>query len=64
MSRHDRTPRTDTERTTLYDEIIGKIIAELEAGRMPWVQPWGTAAANLFQRMTKPPSTEIDWPVT
>ena len=26
------------------DEITGKILAELEAGRLPWVQPWGTAA--------------------
>jgi antirestriction protein ArdC len=26
-------------RTSLYDEITGKIIAELEAGRVPWVQP-------------------------
>jgi hypothetical protein len=23
---------------------LDKIIAELEAGRMPWVRPWGTAA--------------------
>lgn len=26
---------------SLYDEVTGKIIAELEAGRLPWVQPWG-----------------------
>ena len=44
MSRHDRTPRTGADRANLYDEITGKIIAELEAGRLPWVQPWGTAA--------------------
>ncbi len=31
---------------SLYDEITGKILAELEAGRLPWVQPWGTAAAK------------------
>jgi antirestriction protein ArdC len=30
-------------RTNLYDEVTAKIIAELEAGRLPWVQPWGTA---------------------
>ena len=29
------------ERTNLYDEVTAKIIAELEAGRFPWVQPWG-----------------------
>ena len=30
-------------RTTLYDDVTVKIIAELEAGRFPWVQPWGRA---------------------
>ena len=25
---------------SLYDEVTGKIIAQLEAGRFPWVQPW------------------------
>lgn len=25
----------------LYEEVTGRIIAELEAGRVPWVQPWG-----------------------
>jgi len=34
------------DRSNLYDEITGKIIAELEAGRFPWVQPWGASAAN------------------
>ncbi|BAV50836.1 ardC antirestriction protein [Mesorhizobium loti] len=34
------------DRSNLYDEITGKIIVELEAGRFPWVQPWGTSAAN------------------
>ncbi|WP_157215312.1 ArdC family protein [Flavisphingomonas formosensis] len=28
-------------RANLYDEVTGRIIAELEAGRFPWVQPWG-----------------------
>lgn len=46
MSRHDRTPRTGSDRTNLYDEIADKIIADLEAGRFPWVQPWGKAAAR------------------
>lgn len=27
--------------TSLYDEVTAKIVAELEAGRFPWVQPWG-----------------------
>ncbi len=46
MSRHDRGVRTGSDRANLYDEITTKIIAELEAGRVPWVQPWGTSAAK------------------
>ncbi|KAB2722438.1 DUF1738 domain-containing protein [Brucella intermedia] len=46
MSRHDRAPRPAKDRTNLYDDITGKIIADLEAGRFPWVQPWGTPAAG------------------
>jgi antirestriction protein ArdC len=38
---------------SLYDEITDKIIAELEAGRVPWVQPWGTAAAKAPLAMPK-----------
>jgi antirestriction protein ArdC len=33
--------RASSERTSLYDEVTARIIAELEAGRLPWVQPWG-----------------------
>jgi antirestriction protein ArdC len=46
MSRHDRNARSGADRTSLYDDITNKIIAELESGRLPWVQPWGTAAAK------------------
>lgn len=46
MSKYDRTPRSGSDRTNLYDEITGKIIAELEAGRFPWVQPWGKATTK------------------
>jgi len=46
MSRHDLSVRTGSDRSNLYDEITTKIIAELEAGRVPWVQPWGTSAAK------------------
>jgi len=34
-------------RSSLYEEITGKIIAELEQGRVPWVQPWGAVTAPL-----------------
>jgi antirestriction protein ArdC len=46
MSRHKSPPRSGKDRTNLYDEITTKIIGQLEAGRVPWVQPWGTAAAK------------------
>jgi len=32
-------------RVNLYDEVTARIVAELEAGRVPWVQPWGSAVA-------------------
>jgi antirestriction protein ArdC len=32
------------DRSSLYQEITGRIIAELEQGRVPWVQPWNAAA--------------------
>jgi len=57
MSRHDRTPRTGTDRANLYDEITGKIIAELEAGRLPWVQPWGKSTAMAPLGLPKNAST-------
>jgi type IV secretion system protein TrbI len=38
---------------SLYQEITDKIIAELEAGRVPWVQPWGTMAAKASLTMPK-----------
>ena len=36
-----------TDRASLYQEITGKIIAELEQGRLPWVQPWLFKAAGV-----------------
>ncbi len=43
MTDASRTARSDGERASLYAEITTRIIAELEAGRLPWVQPWGGA---------------------
>ena len=34
----------DHQGASLYDEVTARIIAELEAGRFPWVQPWRSAA--------------------
>lgn len=58
MSRHDRTVRAGSNRASLYQEITNKIIAELEAGRVPWVQPWGTAAAKAPLAMPKNAATD------
>ncbi|MCO6185207.1 ArdC family protein [Rhizobium sp. L1K21] len=46
MSSKNRKSGARGDRINLYSEITDKIIAELEEGRLPWVQPWGTAAAN------------------
>lgn len=32
---------TEPPRINLYDEVTARIVGELEAGRVPWVQPWG-----------------------
>src|SRR5216683_5356314 len=53
MSRHTARVRSGSGRTSLYDEITSKIISEFEAGRVPWVQPWGTAAAKAQLAMPK-----------
>jgi antirestriction protein ArdC len=34
-------PAAAEPRANLYDEVTARIVAELEAGRIPWVQPWG-----------------------
>ncbi len=57
MSNHAFRARAGQGRASLYDEITDKIIAELEAGRVPWVQPWGTAAARAPLAMPKNAST-------
>jgi len=44
-------------RTNFYDDITSKIIAELEAGRFPWVQPWGTPSAKAHLSLPKNAST-------
>src|SRR5262245_15965473 len=46
MSRSIARARAGRDRTSLYQEITDKIITELEAGRVPWVQPWGTVAGK------------------
>ncbi len=57
MSQSAARARSGQDRTSLYQEITDKIIAELEAGRAPWVQPWGTAAAKAALAMPRNAST-------
>jgi antirestriction protein ArdC len=57
MSRHHARARAGQTRASLHDEITDKIIAELEAGRLPWVQPWGSAAATAPLALPKNAAT-------
>jgi len=57
MPRSSSRPASDAERANLYDEITTRIIAELESGRLPWVQPWGTAGVSAPLAMPKNAST-------
>jgi antirestriction protein ArdC len=57
MAKYDRSARSGADRTNLYDDITNKIIAELEEGRVPWVQPWGTSAAKAPLAMPKNAAT-------
>jgi antirestriction protein ArdC len=57
MSSDAARARSGFDRTSLYDDITAKIIAELEEGRVPWVQPWGTAAAKAPLAMPRNAAT-------
>ncbi|MEH2519068.1 antirestriction protein ArdC [Bradyrhizobium sp. AZCC 1610] len=58
MSRHPTQVGDGNDRAGLYTEITNKIIAELEAGRVPWVQPWGTAAIKAPLAMPRNAATQ------
>ena len=53
MSRHAARAGSSRDRVSLYQEITDKIITELKAGRLPWVQPWGTQTAKASLAMPK-----------
>ncbi|MDP0926573.1 zincin-like metallopeptidase domain-containing protein [Paracoccus onubensis] len=57
MPKQYRAAREDGPRRNLYDDITNRIIAELEQGRLPWVQPWGTSAAKAPLAMPKNAAT-------
>jgi len=46
MPRHAVRVRAGEGRASLHDDLTNKITYELEAGRVAWVQPRGTAAAR------------------
>ena len=47
MAHHRSADDRRGPRTPLYEEITTRIILELEAGRVPWVQPWGMTRAAI-----------------
>lgn len=47
MSSSSTVAQSGTDRANLYSEITDTIIEQLEAGRVPWVQPWKAAKAPL-----------------
>jgi antirestriction protein ArdC len=57
MSRQSTSDRAGKDRASLYAEITDRIIAELDAGRVPWVQPWGTAAIKAPLAMPRNAAT-------
>ena len=42
-----RAANAQPERISLYDEVTAKIIAQLEEGHFPWVQPWASGPAAI-----------------
>ena len=40
------TAKPSDTRANLYDEVTRRIVTELEAGRIPWVQPWGRSGGT------------------
>jgi antirestriction protein ArdC len=62
MSSHIRV-RAGNDRASLYTEITDNIIAELEAGRIPWVQPWGRAAIKAALAMPRNAATQRGYSV-
>ena len=58
MSRSSSPAGASGDRANFYDDITSKIIAELQQGRVPWVQPWGTATTKAQLALPKNASTE------
>lgn len=57
MARPTSHRATQPERTNLYREITDRIIAQLEAGCVPWVQPWGSGPGTVTVAMPRNAAT-------
>lgn len=57
MATAPTTRKKFSDKPTLYQEITDRIIAELEAGCVPWVQPWGDAGINAALGLPKNAAT-------
>lgn len=49
-----RTESAQPERINLYDEVTARIVAQLEEGRFPWVQPWASGSAAMVDGALAP----------
>ncbi len=58
MSRAKVSTDSSSDRASLYEDITSKIIGEIEAGCVPWVQPWGASKSKASLGMPKNAATE------
>jgi len=58
MPRSAKPASSRSDRPNLYQEITEKIIAELEVGHLPWVQPWGSNGVSAPLAMPKNAATD------
>ncbi len=47
MSQTHQQPASGASRVSLYEEVTDRIVAELEMGCVPWVQPWKASGVSL-----------------
>ncbi|MDE2184199.1 MAG: DUF1738 domain-containing protein [Alphaproteobacteria bacterium] len=47
MSQTHQQQASGASRVSLYDEVTDRIVAELEKGCVPWVQPWQSSGVSL-----------------
>lgn len=47
MSQTHQQPASGNSRASLYEDVTSHIIAQMEQGSLPWVQPWQSSATAL-----------------